>query len=62
MKNRSIARKSVVAAGPIECGQILTADKLTVKRPGTGLSPMEWDKVIGTRARKSFREDDLIEI
>lgn len=61
-KNIAIARKSIVAACPIKKGDILTEDNLTVKRPGTGISPMQWEKVIGTKAIKDFSEEDLIEI
>ncbi len=61
-KNIAIARKSIVAACPIKKGDVLTEDNLTVKRPGTGISPMQWEKVIGTKAIKDFSEEDLIEI
>ena len=58
--NISVARKSIVAACPIKKGELLTEDNLTVKRPGTGLSPMLWEQVIGTRAVKDYEEEDLI--
>ena len=61
-KNIAIARKSIVAAGPIKKGEMLTEQNLTVKRPGTGISPMRWEEVIGTKAIKDFAEEDLIEI
>ena len=59
-KNISIARKSIVAAMPIRKGELLSEINLTVKRPGTGLSPMLWYKICGTRAIKDFEEDELI--
>jgi len=59
-KNRPIARKSIVAKRPIKQGEILSAENLTVKRPGTGISPMEWDSVVGTSARKDFQKDEVI--
>lgn len=59
-ENMAVARKSIVAACPIKEGELLTEDNLTVKRPGTGLSPMLWEKVIGTRAVKDYEEEDLI--
>ena len=62
MINIKIARKSIVAACSIKKGDFLTEENLTVKRPGTGLSPMLWEKVIGTIAIKDFNEEDLIEI
>ncbi len=61
-KNIAIARKSIVAACPIEKGELLTEQNLTVKRPGTGISPMRWEEVIGTKAIRIFQEEDLIEI
>ncbi len=59
-KNISVARKSIVAARDIKAGEIFTEDNLTVKRPGNGISPMEWDKVIGTTASRDFPADSLI--
>ncbi len=62
LKNISIARKSIVAFKDIKKGDIFTEANITVKRPGTGISPMEWDKVIGMIAKKDFKEDELIEL
>ncbi len=59
-KNISIARKSIVAKVDIKKGEILSADNLAVKRPGTGINPMRWDEVIGTIATKDYKEDELI--
>jgi N,N'-diacetyllegionaminate synthase len=59
-KNIAIARKSIVAAIPIRKGEILSDLNLAVKRPGTGISPMKWYEVYGTRAIKDFEEDELI--
>ena len=61
-KNKPIARKSIVAAKKIVKGELFTIENLTVKRPGTGISPMQWDDVIGKTAKKDFEEDDLIEL
>lgn len=58
--NISVARKSIVAACPIRKGDLLTEVNLTVKRPGTGLSPMVWEEVLGTRAVKDYEKEDLI--
>jgi N,N'-diacetyllegionaminate synthase len=55
-----VARKSIVAARPIPKGKIITADDLTYKRPGTGLPPSGTDKLIGTRARKTYRPDEQL--
>ena len=59
-KNIAIARKSIVAACHIEKGEILTEKNLSVKRPGSGLSPMRWEEVLGTKAIKDFEEEEMI--
>jgi len=61
-KNIAIARKSIVAARDIKKGELFTEDNLTVKRPGTGISPMRWEEVIGTKAIRDFNEEELIEL
>ena len=61
IKNIPIARKSIVAKNPIKKGERFSDDNLTVKRPGTGISPMEWDSVIGSKADRSYHIDELIE-
>lgn len=58
--NLTVARKSIVAARPISQGELLTSDNLTVKRPGTGISPMLWDQIIGTTATRDYLPDQLI--
>lgn len=60
--NIAVARKSIVAARDIKKGEIFSEDNLTVKRPGTGLSPMRWEEVIGQVAKRSFYEEELIEL
>lgn len=62
MKNIAIARKSIVAKTNIKKGDIFTEKNITVKRPGTGVSPMNWDEVLGKEAVKDFNEDELIEL
>jgi len=59
-KNRAIARKSLVAARPISSGEIFSDENLDVKRPGTGICPMLWDQIIGTKAPRDFDADELI--
>jgi N,N'-diacetyllegionaminate synthase len=61
LKNKPIARKSIVAAFPIENGEMFTEINVTVKRPGTGISPMRWDEIIGRKALKPYQKDELIE-
>ena len=58
--NIQAARKSIVAKTKIKQGDILNEKNLTIKRPGNGISPMRWDKIVGTIASKSYREDELI--
>ena len=60
LKNKPIARKSIVAAINIRKGEPFTEKNLTVKRPGTGISPMRWDEVIGQVAQKNYEKDELI--
>ncbi|GAA4175663.1 N-acetylneuraminate synthase [Sphingobacterium ginsenosidimutans] len=59
-KNIAIARKSIVAKVAIKKGEVFSEENLTVKRPGSGISPMCWDEVVGKIAEQNFEEDDLI--
>lgn len=61
-KNIKIARKSIVAKCNIAKGALLNGENLTTKRPGTGISPMEWDYVIGQKAKRDFDMDEMIEL
>ncbi len=60
--NIEVARKSIVAARDIKRGEHFTEENITVKRPGNGISPMNWDNVIGKIATKDFLYDSLIEL
>jgi N,N'-diacetyllegionaminate synthase len=60
--NKLIVRRSLVAARSIPAGEVFSEINLTVKRPGTGLSPMRWDEVLGRTAPRNFAADELIEI
>ena len=62
IKNKLVARKSLVAAKPIAIGEVFNEDNLTVKRPGTGISPMYWDEVLGKKALRDFIANELIEL
>jgi N,N'-diacetyllegionaminate synthase len=62
MSNMTVARKSIVALTFISKGQMFTYDNLAFKRPGTGLSPMKIDSVIGECANKDFYPDEVISI
>ncbi len=61
-KNIKIARNSLVANSKIKKGEKFTKKNLTVKRPGVGISPMNYYKVIGKRAIKKFKKDEIIKI
>jgi len=61
-KNIAIARKSLVARMMILRGEIFSPANLTAKRPGTGISPIHWDEVIGQTAPRDFQPDELIEL
>jgi N,N'-diacetyllegionaminate synthase len=62
LKNKPIARKSLVAIRAIRAGESFSADNIGTKRPGTGISPMRWDEVIGRIALRDFYVDELIEL
>lgn len=61
IKNRAIARKSLVAACAIQKGELFTEKNLTVKRPGNGITPMRWDEFLGQKASRNFLPDELID-
>ena len=61
-KNKNIVRKSIVAKKNIKQGDIFNETNLAVKRPGTGLSPMIWEKILGKKAKKNFIIDELISL
>ena len=62
LANIAVARKSIVAKTSIPKGTIFTQENITVKRPGTGISPMRWFEVLGQRAARDFSEDEMIEL
>lgn len=60
--NIEVARKSIVAARRISTGELFTEENITVKRPGSGISPMLWDSVLGRKAPADFEADSLIKL
>lgn len=62
LENKRISRKSLVAIRPIRAGEVFAAENIAAKRPGTGISPMQWDEVIGRSAPRDFSIDELIEL
>ncbi|HBW21932.1 MAG: N-acetylneuraminate synthase [Elusimicrobia bacterium GWA2_56_46] len=62
IKNMPVARKSITAVFSIAKGARFTADNIAAMRPGGGLSPMLWDRVIGKRARRAFNSGEKIRL
>ncbi|HFU3723410.1 TPA: N-acetylneuraminate synthase [Streptococcus suis] len=60
VRNKIVARKSIVAKTSIKKGDAFTEDNITVKRPGNGISPMEWYRVLGKVSEQNFEEDQVI--
>nr|WP_307991086.1 N-acetylneuraminate synthase [uncultured Niameybacter sp.] len=60
LQNKEIVRKSIVAKVSIQEGELFSEDNLTVKRPGSGISPMRWHEVLGRRATKNYVKDEMI--
>ena len=61
-RNKPVVRKSLVASQAIKAGEVFRAHNITTKRPGTGISPMRWDEIIGLTAHRDFAADELIEL
>jgi len=61
-KNIAIARKSIVAKTNIKKGEVFTEKNITAKRPGNGISPMNWEDILGRSAIRDFWGDEAIEI
>lgn len=61
-KNKPVARKSLVALQNIKKGEVFDDGNITTKRPGTGISPMCWDEIIGRTAHRDFSADELIDL
>lgn len=62
IKNMAVVRKSIVALRDIHKGEVFNESNLYAKRPGTGISPMRWDSILGKEAVRNFKEDELITI
>ena len=62
LRNRVVARKSIVAARDIKKNELFLAENITVKRPAGGIGPERWDEVIGKNAKKDFRKDQMIRL
>ena len=62
LKNKDIARKSIVAKKSIKSGEIFSEENITCKRPGNGISPMKWNDIIGQTAKYDFEFDEQIRV
>jgi N-acetylneuraminate synthase len=60
MISRQNARRSIVLARPVQNGAILDEAALTCKRPGSGISPLDWHRVVGMRAARDLAEDTIL--
>lgn len=58
--NREIVRKSLVAIKEIKSGDVFSLDNVAAKRPGNGISPMNWNKIVGKKSKRNYLVDDLI--
>ena len=61
-KNKFVVRKSIIAKIKIKKGDFFSSENITTKRPGNGMSPMLWNKVVGKRSKREFQKDELIEL
>lgn len=61
-KNIKVARKSIICSSYIKKGEVFTEENLTIKRPGTGLSPKMWDNIIGKKAQRDYNVDEMVEL
>jgi len=62
LSNKPITRRSLVASRAIKAGEVFTTNNIVAKRPGTGISPMRWDEVIGRTASRDFEPDEFISL
>jgi N,N'-diacetyllegionaminate synthase len=62
IRNKPVARKSLVASQAIKAGEQFNDGNITTKRPGTGISPMRLDEVLGRKALRDFAPDELLEL
>ncbi len=62
LETRVLVRKSIVASQDISKGEVLTSSNITTKRPGNGICPMEWDKLLGTIAVHDYKKDEIISV
>ena len=61
LKNRQVARQSIVAKANIKKGEALSETNITTKRAGSGISPMRWDQIIGSKSNRDYLIDEIID-
>ena len=61
LKNRQVARQSIVAKVNIKKGEALSETNITTKRAGSGISPMRWDQIIGSKSKRDYLIDEIID-
>lgn len=60
VKNKAVARKSLVASQAIQAGDAFSADNVTIKRPGNGMSPYQYWEMLERKASRDYQVGDLI--
>jgi len=60
--NKCVIRRSLVAAKNISTGEIIKEEMIAVKRPGTGISPNNYLKILGSKALRPISKDELISL
>ncbi len=61
-QNKKIARNSLVASKKINKDEKFSKSNITIKRPGNGMSPKFYTKIIGKKSNKIYMPDQLIKI
>jgi N,N'-diacetyllegionaminate synthase len=61
-KNKVVARKSLIASKDIRAGEVFSLENIVIKRPGSGISPMRLEDILGKPAKRNFLKDELIEL
>jgi sialic acid synthase SpsE len=59
--SRENARRSLVLTRAVQSGEMLDESNMTYKRPGTGISPLHWDQVLGMKAAHNLENDHILE-
>ena len=61
-KNLTIVRQVIVAKKELKKGEVFTELNVTTKRAGIGISPMLWNQIIGTNAKRDYTKDEAIDL